>query len=936
MKSFMTNRSKLRRKVLVGTTLLALGGFLAASAASCVTLPDINENQCGNSVVEPENGEACDEETERCGLPSSIGACRFLCDYQTAGGIECPTGLGCGLDGICRKSDGLSDSPISIAGGGIQKLMSGDFDGDGRQDVVAVGFSTADVHFLTTEGYIERTVTLPNERGFPGVGDINGDELSDIVLALDRSVGVLLGQEDRSFAPQSYTTMFVAPKTHKMIPIGAYSADGAILSFSESKSGDTSVEFITLNEEGGHIRLPAGPAPVPGTLIGAVATKSVIVGNEICGVAAFELSARGVLPARVVYGQRCGIGDLSYVDIPFPQGYSPWGGAYFADADKDGFEYLFLGLSNGIPSLKMILSDSTGQEFPLPDLGFEAGNCDPANPRLASAPLAVGDINGDSYPDVIDNRGILLYTPYAGTRFTRVCHSYSYSDPADKEKILVAWTNAVIGDFNGDGLDDVMASRVNEGVIDLWTSGPGGFNTIPIFVGGRVSELVAGDFDGDAISDVAFRFAPPTGADPMMMTMAPTPLFAMFGNPLALPSPPQPLGMLKGMQHIAAGRIKGANWAGQPDVISDLVVLSASDDPGDDMPITLFQGNVTRNLTAPLSLQEATKTASSVLSTDRVFGIFISKFGASACNRFKDPMDPTTDSTATPSNIIALGDSGRIWLAGCAADGSSLPAQKNLNLQDVSFLFAPVDRTSGNDALAVFMSNPPFKDGDMSPPPSLGLGLIEYQGGKEFSKLPELLDKIDFNTQLPKVTNVDVPYAFADLDDNGLRDVIVTGKTGVQRKIYVFWNGDATNTSGKLEANTMTAFDFTPLATPNGPGMPPSDETDNDIKDIVGINFDGDHFQELAILTNNHVYIAKLTLAEVKKENEEEEEEEKDAPLELETGRPLGLLFGNSAFADIRGGQAILAIDANSDGIDDLIVAESGKLLLFIGTERLK
>jgi hypothetical protein len=931
--SFTTNRLSLRRRVLFGTTLLALGGFLATGVASCVTLPDIDPSKCGNSVLEPENGEACDVDSALCGSPSSIGACRFLCDYQDDAGIQCPTGFGCGLDGICRKSNGLTDSPISIGGGGIQKLMSGDFDGDGRLDVVAVGFSTADVHFLTTEGNIERTVTLPNDMGLPGVGDVNGDLLSDIVLSFDRSVGVLLGQEDRSFAPQSYTAMFVAPKTKKLVPLGAYSTDAVILAFGDV-GGDTSVEFIKLNAEGGHERKPATMMPVSGTLVGEVATKGATISNIACGITAFEVGSKGVFPARLVVGSRCGTDDVVPNVTPLP-GVEPWGGAYFAKKDNDNVAYLFFGVTNGNPSLKVIKTDMAGVAgAPENFLDYEAGNCIESIPSLASEPLAVGDLNGDSYPDFVDSRGILLYNPNKAKQFTRICHSYSFTDPMDLEKTSVSWTHAVIGDFNGDGLDDVLGSRVGEGVLDLWTWQSGGFNTIPISVGDRVDELVTGDFDGDTIADAAFRFAaPPDMGMGMGGKTPPTPLFAMFGNPLSLPSPPQSLGFLDGMKHIAAGRIKGISSAGQPDILSDLVVLSEGNETNQTMPLTLFQGNITRNLAAPLSLQRDSTTLE-VKSTDTVFGVFISKFGVPACDRFNSSaMMTMTDTPPEPSSIVALGSSGSIWLAGCKADGSSLPAQEKLKLGNGSFLFAPVDRALNNDALAVFMSNPPFDDGmGMGMDRLLGLGTIEYQGGTEFSDLPKQLSGISSDIRLPKAeilkaeTLLNVPFAFADLDNNGLRDVILTGKTGTQRKIFIFWNGDANDLSGNITANstTMTEYKFNPNVQPSRSDSK-SRADESDIMDVVGINFDDDQLGELAILTQEHVYIAKPSRVELT-----EVQTEGSAPL------TLPLLFGNQAFADIRGGKALLSIDANSDGIDDLIVADSGKLLLYIGTERLK
>lgn len=927
--SFTTNRSSLRRRFLFGSSVLTLVGLLAIGVEGCDPLPDIDAKQCGNHVIEPDNGEVCDENTTACGAPATIGACRFICDYQVAG--ACAPGYGCGIDQICRKSDGLSDAPISIAGGGIQKLLSGDFDGDGRTDIAAVDFSSLDVHFLTTEGYIESTVTLPNEVGFPSIGDVNGDGRSDIVLPLDRSVGVLLGQEDRTFAPQSYVTMLVAPNTRQLVPLGAYTKDSVILSFSENM-GKTSVEFLMLNEKGGHERIPAGA--IAGSLAGAVATKGVVVANTICGAAAFELNATMSTPAQIVVGRSCANNELTFEVNSFPPGYSPWAGVYTASADKNGFEYLFFGMTDGNPSLQVVKSNNVNPEGPAEKfLDFEPGNCFEAFPSLASVPLAIGDVNKDGYPDVVDSRGILLYTPDAAKRFTRLCHEYAFTDPMNMMDVPAAWTNAVIADFNGDGRDDVLAARKGQGVLDLWSWQAGGFNTTTIAISGTVAELVSGDLDGDTIADAAFRLImPPT---PPMGESEPAPLFAMFGNPLGLPSPPQVVGFVKDMQQLAIGRINGKNAGGQADILSDLVVLSAippapNDPPeGKMMPLTLVQGNFTRNLLSPLRLQSSTTLDQE--KSDQVNAVFVSKVATVAC----PAEDTSSDPKLAPSNIMTVGER-TIWIAGFNDDGSSVPIEEDVNIGDARFLFAPVDPDRHSkpasdcptepapNMLATFMNTPTFSN--QMPPPSgrFGLGLIGVdEMGVKFKPLADGLPEIDIDMRLPSITNPDAPYAFADIDNNGRRDVILTAQKDQKRIIYVFWNGDDKAGSGPFNISAQTSFPFSvPNTMPGNMGMM------GDIVDIAALNLDDDPYKELAILVRDRVYFAKLSF-----------QTEQDPSLPAKDPRQLTLMTLMdipASVGGIRGGQALLAIDANSDGIDDLVVADSGKLLLFVGTERLQ
>ncbi len=182
------------------------------------------------------------------------------------------------------------------------------------------------------------------------------------------------------------------------------------------------------------------------------------------------------------------------------------------------------------------------------------------------------------------------------------------------------------------------------------------------------------------------------------------------------------------------------------------------------------------------------------------------------------------------------------------------------------------------------------------------------------------------DTRLPTSTYQDAPYAFADVDDNGTRDVILTAYDNGVRSVFIFWNGTDTYSAGKLDTEAASAFPFDPPPLLNPHGNMPGDMQDSgEIMDVVAINLDGDRFKELAVLTQDHVYLLKLAL----------QDPEAEKP-ELAPDRSLQWFSPNGQpFANVRGGQALLAIDADSDGIEDLLVADTGKLLLYFGTERL-
>src|SRR5689334_15139509 len=85
--------------------LAALAGLVVAAAA-CANLEPMAHDVCGNAVIERDAGEDCDthvfEAGVRCAEAGEAHACRYVCGAESV----CPTGWGCGNDGVCRESTG--------------------------------------------------------------------------------------------------------------------------------------------------------------------------------------------------------------------------------------------------------------------------------------------------------------------------------------------------------------------------------------------------------------------------------------------------------------------------------------------------------------------------------------------------------------------------------------------------------------------------------------------------------------------------------------------------------------------------------------------------------------------------------------------------------------------------------------------------------------
>jgi hypothetical protein len=227
----------------------------------------------------------------------------------------------------------------------------------------------------------------------------------------------------------------------------------------------------------------------------------------------------------------------STVDVPSLSVGAPEAGPFPFDVDRDGQLDLLTALSGG----QFVVSTFDASTSTYTPAGYDVFvNDSGGHPGVAlSKPLAVGDINGDGYPDWVTPDGVYLSLPCkcfgmdvemgdgcavigdpTCTTHERVAEVFEVSDatailgvPADS-----AISSAVVGDMTGDGRPDVTITLTSGGhdlsvVVVLQFAGTEDgapfIDVHSVAVPLPVSGLVTGDFNGDGLADVGFAETDP-------------------------------------------------------------------------------------------------------------------------------------------------------------------------------------------------------------------------------------------------------------------------------------------------------------------------------------------------------------------------------------------------------------------------------------------
>jgi FG-GAP-like repeat len=548
---------------------------LAANLAACAVLESIPPGQCGNRVKE--SGEDCDSEVDTgrfdggqgfCGANANgPGACHYLCGLHIPDGgpdasSECPSDEVCSLsDAICRPD------PLLDAGPGAEyqfgrlgppilerahELATGDFDGDGIGDVLAVSSTRTDIYRGSSKGLTSAfetelvfngaraarlTGTPPPaapRRGFEPV-TMGQDPTDDLVFVVDQGIAVMTGQAGGALTPAAYAKVdvpqqfrfagFVFGRDASMTPLQAQSTPWLFIQFDPKTPVLDSMVNCDPLDSGKQLAfqyISSAPHPVrcfPGKVTTDLsnAVSAPLSSDPLAACEQFVWGFTG--ETFVTVFQPCVPGDDAFttwdsttaIHVDIGGSGLAWGPLVY-DVDGDGKLDIIAGRSDKKIVVAYNLGGLQFSSMPMGPMDNLASVYSPVllNWALDQSPdqltdplLAIGDVNGDHNPDFVTKRG--LYVSSAAS---------TWAAPELYQVFAGAIQSAAFGDFNGDGLTDVAVASMASGggvpELDLFLTSRKRFLDLPLLdryivpVDDYVFDVVSGDFNGDGIADIAF------------------------------------------------------------------------------------------------------------------------------------------------------------------------------------------------------------------------------------------------------------------------------------------------------------------------------------------------------------------------------------------------------------------------------------------------
>ena len=346
-----------------------------------------------------------------------------------------------------------SGSPISVPGG-AGNIVIGDVNSDKKPDLVVAGAKNRSITVLLGRGAgqfaaITNTTTVPHPPHEIALGDINSDNKLDLAVGTHDSYGIMLffGDGNGGFSPAPHSTIVMRDGNHPH-------THGVVLA---DMNRDTKIDLVTVNStdndvsvalgdgRGGFTRLPRSPFPVgPSPYPFAVGDVNGDGQLDIVATA----TATGPLRAQQLPMSRAltllladGKGGYSSTELPLRTG-EPWFAA-ISDVNGDRKPDV-VATHHDMNKLTVLLGNGRG--------GFAEASGSPFDFGGKVFHASVTDVNRDGKTDVIAAAGNSVRVMFGDGQGGFTTGPSLQSGPG-------TW-RIDLGDFNGDGNLDVVASNM--------------------------------------------------------------------------------------------------------------------------------------------------------------------------------------------------------------------------------------------------------------------------------------------------------------------------------------------------------------------------------------------------------------------------------------------------------------------------------------------
>ena len=351
--------------------------------------------------------------------------------------------------------------------------------------------------YAQSDSFPEGTNYAVPGRGGIAVGDFNGDKVPDIVIANgDGTVSILLGNGDGTFQPQYLVTAVPTSSSYltEYVAVGDFNGGGypdlavlCVSSLNNSLSSSVTGSVNILLNKGDGTGTFGAPTVIPLQGTGPLIVQAAHFGNDTN----YDLAVLNAGSENVSILLGNGNGTFQ-TEVDYTTNTQPVALA-IGDLNKDGYVDLAVAGANGSDGVVSVLLGVKGGTFGGAVDWITTGSC--TETCEPPSTVAIGDFNGDGREDIAVNDGFVggifvLLGNGDGSFQTPPVHSANAASGQNGQNFLVA------GDWNGDGkLDLAMAvGRIYPSFADLMIYPGNGDGTFPFPITASVG--AAGTFAG--------------------------------------------------------------------------------------------------------------------------------------------------------------------------------------------------------------------------------------------------------------------------------------------------------------------------------------------------------------------------------------------------------------------------------------------------------